>query len=54
MYEDILEREWNVHSVVQSSNLEYETVTRGSPYDFAMLNSTETRHLGKTLIISNW
>ena len=45
--------EWNVTSVVQVLDPEDETVTRGSPYNFTMLNSPETGHLGKFLISPN-
>ena len=54
IYEDVTEREWNLISMVQVSDLEDETATRGSPYNFAMLNSPEIGHLGKTLISPNW
>ena len=40
--------------VVKVSNLEDETVTCGSPYMFAIMNSPEKGHLGKTLISPNW
>ena len=40
--------------VIKSSDQEGEIVTRGSPYKFAMLNSPEISHLGKTLISTNW
>ena len=40
--------------VVIVSDLEGETVTRGSLYEFTMLNSPEIRHLGKTLTSPNW
>ena len=33
---------------------EDEPMTHGSPYNFAMLNSSETSHIGKTLISPNW
>ena len=29
-------------------------MTRGSPYKFAIMNSSEISHLGKTLISPNW
>ena len=40
--------------MVEVSSLEDEIVTRGSPYNFAMLNNPETGHLGKTLISPKW
>ena len=39
---------------VKVSDPEDDTVTRGSLYNFAMLNSPKTSHLGKTLISPNW
>ena len=36
------------------SELEYETVTRGRLYNFAVLNSPVTGHLGKRIINTNW
>ena len=51
---DFLERAWTVLSVFQVSDPEDETVTRGSPYNFAMLNSPQTGHCGKTIISPNW
>ena len=52
--QDVLEMEWNLLSVIKFSDPEDETVTCGIPYNFAMLNSPETTHLGKTLISPNW
>ena len=52
--EDVPERAQTVLYVVEVSDPEAETVTRGSPYNFAMLNSPETCHLGKTIISTNW
>ena len=40
--------------LVKFSDLEGETMTRGSLYKFVMLNSPEIRHLGKTYISTNW
>ena len=40
--------------MVNVLDLEDETVTCGSLYNFAMLNSPETGHLGKTLISPHW
>ena len=52
--QDVLDRAQTAISVVKVSKLDDEIVTRGSPYTFIMLNSPETCHLGKTLIIPNW
>ena len=52
--QDVADRAWTVVSVVKALDLEGETMTRGSPYKFAMLNSTETSHLGKKFICPNW
>ena len=46
--------EWNVLSVVQVLDSEDETVTHESPYNFAVLNSPVTGHLGKMIISPNW
>ena len=40
--------------MVKISDPEGETVTRGSPYKFVLLNSSEISHLGKTHISPNW
>ena len=40
--------------MVKISYLEDEIVTHGSPYKFALLNSPEIAHLGKTNISPNW
>ena len=40
--------------MVEDSDLDDETVTRESPYNFAMLNSPKTGHLGKMIISTNW
>ena len=54
IYEDVIERAQNTLSMVQVSNPEDETVTRGIPYSFAILNSPVTGHLGKMIISPNW
>ena len=54
IFEDVPERAKNLLSVVRVSDPKEETVTRGSPYNFAVLNSPKTGHLGKTLISPNW
>ena len=40
--------------MVQVSDPEYETVTRGSPYNISILNRPITSHLGKMIISPNW
>ena len=47
-------RAWTLISVVLISYLEYEPVTRGMPYNFAVLNSLVTGHLGKRIIKPKW
>ena len=54
IYQDVPERARSLISVVKVSNLEDETVTRGNPYNFAMMNSSETGHPGKMIISPNW
>ena len=46
--------EWTVLSMVQISDPEDETVTRGIPYNFTVLNSPVIGHLGKMIISPNW
>ena len=48
--EDVPKRAQTVLSLVQISDSEYEPVTRGIPYNFAVLNSPVTGHLGKRII----
>ena len=48
--EDFPEREQTLISVVQRSDSEDEPVTRGMPYNFVVLNSPVTGHLGKRII----
>ena len=43
---DFLEREWTPLSLVQISDSEDEPMTRGMPYNFVVLNSPVTGHLG--------
>ena len=50
----VLDRAWTVLSVVKFSYPEDETVTRGSPYNFAMLKIPVTGHLDKMIISPNW
>ena len=45
---------WTLISIVQVLDPEDKTVTCGSSYNFAMLNSLETDHLGRMLISPNW
>ena len=52
--QNVLDREQALISVVRSSDLEDETVTRGILYKFAILKSPERHHLGKTLISPKW
>ena len=52
--EDFQEREQTLISVVQISDSEDEPVTRGMPYNFAVLNSPVTGHLGKRIINPKW
>ena len=46
--------EWIVISVVQVLDPEDETVTCGNLYNFTVMNSTVTGHLGKIIISPNW
>ena len=52
--EDVPERAHTLISVVLRSNSEYEQVTHGMPYNFAVLNSPITSHLGKRIINPKW
>ena len=52
--QDVPDRERTVISVAKGSDPEGETVTCGSPYKLAMLNSPKRSHLGKTIISPNW
>ena len=52
--EDVPEKARTVLSVVQISEPEDEPVTRGIPYNFVVLNSPVTGHLGKMIINPNW
>ena len=52
--QDVPEITRTVLSVVEFLDPEDETVTGGSLYNFAILNSLETGHLGKPLISPNW
>ena len=51
---DFLERERNLILVVQISESQDEPVTRGMPYNFVVLNSPITGHLGKRIINPKW
>ena len=52
--EDVPERARTILSMVQILEPEEETVTRGMPYNFVVLNSPVTGHLGKRIINPNW
>ena len=52
--EDVPERAQTLLSVVRISDSEDEPVTRGMPYNFAILNSPVTGHLGKRIINPKW
>ena len=52
--EDFIERAQTLILVVQISDLEDEPVTRGILYNFAVLNSPVTGHLGKMIINPKW
>ena len=52
--EDVLERELNLISVVWISKPEYEPVTCCMLYNFSVLNSLVTGHLGKMIINPKW
>ena len=54
IYEYVPKWAWNLLYVVEVLDFEDKTVTHGSPYNFAMLNSLETSHLGKMPISPNW
>ena len=50
---DVTERARTLISVVRLSDSEDEPMTRGMPYNFAVLNSPVTGHLGKMIINTN-
>ena len=52
--QDFLDRAWILIFVVNNLDPEGETVTHGSPYKFAMLNTPELSHRGNTIISPNW
>ena len=52
--EYVPERERTLILLVRTADLEYEIVTRGNPYNFAVRNSPVTRHFGKMIINPNW
>ena len=54
IFQDVTDREQPIISVIKFSNPEGETVTRGSPYKSAILNSPEFSHHGKTIISPDW
>ena len=52
--EDVLEIARTILFVVRISEPEDETVTRGMPYNFTVLNIPVTGHLGKMIINPKW
>ena len=52
--EDVIEKAWTLILVFQISYSEDELVTRGMPYNFVVLNSPVTGHLGKRIINPKW
>ena len=52
--QDVPKRAQTLIYEVDFSDPNDEKVTRGSPYNFAMLNNPEIGHLGKTIISPNW
>ena len=53
-FQEFIDMERTLLSVVKCLDPEGETVTRGSPYMFDMLNNPEISHLGKNIISPNW
>ena len=51
---DFIEMERNVLSVILISDSKDEPVTCGILYNFVVLNSPVTGHLGKTIINPKW
>ena len=51
---DVIEMEQTAISVVRISDSKDEPMTRGIPYNFAVLNSPVTGHLGKRIINEKW
>ena len=52
--EDVPIRGWNLISVFLVLESEYEIVTCGILYNFDVLNSLVTGHIGKMIISPNW
>ena len=52
--EYVTKREQNLISLVLILEPEDEPVTRGMSYNFTILNSPVTGHLGKMIINPNW
>ena len=52
--QDLSDRAWNVPSMVKFLDHKGETMTCGSPYNVAMLNTPKKHHLRKTLISPNF
>ena len=51
--EDVEKLSWTLISIIQILDLEDEPVTCGMLYNFTVLNSPETGHLGKMIINPN-
>ena len=51
---DVPDRAHILIFVVKVSDPDVATVRRGSLYNFAIMNSPKTGHLGKTIISPNW
>ena len=54
IHKDFPEIKRTLISMVRISEPEDELVTRGMPYNFTVLNSPITGHLGKMIINPNW
>ena len=54
IFQDVPDRERTIISVVKILDPEGETMTRGTPYNFDLLNSPEISHLWKIRISLNW
>ena len=54
IYEYFPKIEWNLLSIFLVSDLEDEPVTHENPYNFVVLNSPITGHLGKRIINPKW
>ena len=54
IFQDVPDMERTLIYVIKYLDPESEIVTRGSSYNFDMLNNPETSHLGKMLLSPNW